>query len=293
MPIINKIYIATPDHYEAGGVESLYQLADAINNNGGTAITLFNNPNSNPIPNKYLHYNINYTNTVEDINTNLIILPEVWTEQIYQFKNIQKAIWWLSVDNNHNKFQDFNLDIIHFYQSYYALSYLLSKKASYYLPLFDYIQPKYLNTPYDINQKQNIVCYNPAKGQSFTNNIINKNPHIVFVPLVNMNENQIIETLNLSKIYIDFGNHPGRDRIPREAALLGNCIITNKSGSAEFYNDIPILDMYKTQYVDHVSNIILQIFNNFELHYNNYALYRSIIKNQKQQTYNQVMSYFT
>ena len=58
MPTINKIYIATPDHYEAGGVESLYQLADAINNSGGTAITLFDNPNSTPIPNKYLHYNI-------------------------------------------------------------------------------------------------------------------------------------------------------------------------------------------------------------------------------------------
>jgi hypothetical protein len=289
---MNQIYIATPDHYEAGGVESLYQLADAINNNGGTGITVFPNPNNDPIPNKYLHYNINYANNIEDLDTNLIIMPEVWTEQLYQFKNIQKAIWWLSVDNNHGKFQDFTLNIIHFYQSYYALSYLLGKKASRYLPLFDYIQPKYVDAAYNISQKQNIVCYNPAKGQEFTNAIISANPNITFVPLVNMNEDQIIKTLTLSKIYIDFGNHPGRDRIPREAALLGNCIITNKSGSAGFYNDITILNIYKTTNTHDVGNIIMDIFNNFALHFNNFTMYRSIIKNQKQQTYNQIKGYF-
>ena len=40
---------------------------------------------------------------------------------------------------------------------------------------------------------------------------------------------------------MDFGFHPGQDRLPREAALLKNCIITNREGSAAFYKDVPIL----------------------------------------------------
>ena len=32
--------------------------------------------------------------------------------------------------------------------------------------------------------------------------------------------------LILFGIYLDFGYHPGKDRMPREAALFNNCIIT-------------------------------------------------------------------
>ena len=41
-----------------------------------------------------------------------------------------------------------------------------------------------------------------------------------FVPLINLNNDEIINTLSKSKIYIDIGSHPGKDRLPREAALL-------------------------------------------------------------------------
>ena len=60
-----------------------------------------------------------------------------------------------------------------------------------------------------------------------------------------MSRTQMIETLQRAKVYIDFGNHPGKDRIPREAAILGCCVITGKRGSAAFYEDVPISDEYK------------------------------------------------
>jgi hypothetical protein len=46
-------------------------------------------------------------------------------------------------------------------------------------------------------------------------------------------------------VYIDFGNHPGRDRIPREAAAMGCVVITNRRGSAENDVDIPIPNFLK------------------------------------------------
>ncbi|MEI6426720.1 MAG: hypothetical protein WCO66_05240, partial [Candidatus Absconditabacteria bacterium] len=137
----NKIYVHTPDHYETGGVEALFQLVDAINNMGGNAIALFDRPDNYPVPLKYQHYNVPYIHTsmYEDREENLVIVPEVWTERLDSIRNARKSIWWLSVDNNQAKFQNFSdSNIFHFYQSHYALNYLTSNNAICCLPLFDY-----------------------------------------------------------------------------------------------------------------------------------------------------------
>lgn len=289
-----KIYINIPAQAIAGGVESLFQLADAINNVGGESIVLWDIPYSDPVPAKYKHYNIQHSIDVEDTPDNWVIYPEVWTEKLGTYSNMKKAIWWLSVDNNHGKFQEFsNSNITHFYQSFYALDFLQKNGVEKYLPLFDYIPENYIESTYDISLKRNIVCYNPVKGLAITNQIKSLNPNVQFAPIVNMDENQIIELLKLSKIYIDFGHHPGRDRIPRESAILGNCIITNSKGAAGFYNDIPIDSRFKTSNVEEIGTTILKCFENFETEINNFSLYRSSIKNQKEQLHNLVKQYFT
>jgi hypothetical protein len=108
-----------------------------------------------------------------------------------------------------------------------------------------------------------------------------------------MSKYQIIELLKSSKVYIDFGNHPGRDRIPREAAILGNCVITNLKGSAGFYNDITINKEYKITNIEEIGNIIRNCFNNYESVINEHSLYMSLIKNQKEQLNNLTKQYFT
>jgi hypothetical protein len=107
-----------------------------------------------------------------------------------------------------------------------------------------------------------------------------------------MNENQVIETLARSKVYIDFGHHPGRDRIPRESAILGNCVITNYLGSAGFYNDIPIESKYKISDFSKIGDLINKCFGDFGYMINDYSLYRSSIINQKEQMQNLVKQYF-
>lgn len=288
-----KIYINIPAGAIAGGVESLYQLADALRTLGKESYVVFDAPHPSPIPEKYHHYDIHVATVVEDYKNNWVIYPEVWTDRIHEYNNVKKAIWWLSVDNNHNRFTEWNNEnITHLYQSYYAFSHIINNGGSYYLPVFDYINHKYTSHPTSITTKQDIVCYNPVKGKEITSEIIRLNPDISFVPLIDMTEDQIIETLSLSKVYIDFGNHPGRDRIPREAALLNNCVITNFRGSAMFYNDIPISNKYKTESYEQIGNLIKDCFVNFESNLTDFELYRNSIKNQKQQTINQASQIF-
>ena len=57
--------------------------------------------------------------------------------------------------------------------------------------------------------------------------IIMSNTDIKFVPLINYGINELIEILLKSKIYVDFGFHPGVDYLAREAAILKNCVISN------------------------------------------------------------------
>lgn len=289
----NKIYITIPAGVVAGGVEALYQLADVIRQSGGESYVVYNKNHHNPFPEKYRHYDIHISNKVEDDKNNWIIYPEIWTKRVNEFRNIKKVIWWLSVDNNYNQFNDWgNENITHLYQSYYAFTHILNNGGSYYLPLFEYINNNYLCKSSPIEHKQNIICYNPAKGQEITNEIIRLNPDLTFVPLTGMSQNQIIDTLSISKIYIDFGHHPGRDRIPREAAILNNCIITNLKGSARFYNDVPIKNKYKTDSHESVGDLLRDCFVNFETNLKDFELYRNSIKQQKQEMINQTLQIF-
>lgn len=51
--------------------------------------------------------------------------------------------------------------------------------------------------------------------------------------------------LRQCKVYIDFGQHPGMDRIPREAAACGCLVLVGERGSASYFNDVPLPAEYK------------------------------------------------
>ncbi|MCD6490538.1 MAG: hypothetical protein J7K20_07430 [Thermodesulfobacterium sp.] len=150
--------------------------------------------------------------------------------------------------------------------------------------LSEYLHEDYLRTSVDLSKKENFVAFNPAKGFLFTRKIIKAADDITFVPIENLTRDEVIQLLKKAKVYIDFGNHPGKDRLPREAAILGCCVITGKRGSAKYFEDVPIPEEYKFE--DKEENIPLIVekikdcFKNFEMHYRNFENYRKIIKNE-------------
>ncbi|MGB9794733.1 hypothetical protein [Caldisericum exile] len=152
--------------------------------------------------------------------------------------------------------------------------------------LSEYLNPEFLKIQTDLSKKENIIAYNPKKGFSFTKKIISSARNIKFVPLINMSREEVIKALQKAKVYIDFGNHPGKDRLPREAAILGCCVITGKRGSAAFFEDVPIPDEYKFE--DREENIpkiiekIRDCFENFKERYKDFDYYRQVIKNEPQ-----------
>lgn len=79
-----------------------------------------------------------------------------------------------------------------------------------------------------------LYCIILKKGIKFTKKLIDKSIGIKWIPIENMTTQQVKSLLGNSKVYVDFGNHPGKDRFPREAAIMGCCVITGKRGVQSF-----------------------------------------------------------
>jgi len=307
-----KIFVSCPANVATGGPELLHQLVHELNKLNFNAFMFYHDmDNTNPIHKEYIKYDNPYVDKIEDDKNNILIVPEMNTGMIYNYTNIQKVIWWLSVDNYYKIFQSniiwksfikkilyklgyfkvyrFQKDIklLHFVQSEYAKQHLLNKGITNISFLGDYLNELFIKKQIDNfnNQKEDIIIYNPKKGIEFTKKIINNSKNIKFVPIENMTREEVATLLSRAKVYIDFGNHPGKDRIPREAAISGCCIITNKQGSAKYYEDVMINDRFKFDDIDNnIPNIIKKIqdcINNYNDNISKFDKYRKKIKQEQ------------
>lgn len=314
LKIINNqsvFYVVCPANLATGGPELLHQLAYELKSNGKKVFMYYlNSKTKDPVHEYYKEYKLEYVNSVEDSTDSVIIFPEVYTEKMLLFNKAKKIIWWLSVDNyfisrphvmgrlnrmildkfNSQNFLFFSGIIgkadFHLVQSFYAADLLKRKNILNYAFLSDYLHSSFLKETVDVDQKEDIVAYNPKKGTAFTKMLIDSLNEINFVPIQNMTRSEVVSLLKRAKVYIDFGNHPGKDRIPREAAFLNCCVITGKEGSANFYQDVPIKSCYKFDKekasVKEISLTILSCFDDFTHHNLQFESYRSeIIKEQK------------
>jgi hypothetical protein len=309
----SKIFISCPANCVTGGPEALHQLGHKLRlyENAGVYMFYYNKQDQDPIAKEYKFYNVPYVDKVEDNPQNVLIVPEVKTSLIYQFPKTQKGIWWLSVDNffkskrslkkllkdlltfsiKAERVYNFSseLNLIHLVQSEYARSFLKSKQItdSQIEHLSDYLNTDFLKAATDsLIKKEDWIAYNPRKGFEFTQHLIEAAPELEWKPIQNMTRAQVIDLLKKSKVYIDFGNHPGKDRIPREAAICNCCVITGRKGSAAFYEDVPIQDEFKfSDELSIIPNIIRKIrtcLSNHEHEVQKQDNYRDIIRHEEQ-----------
>ncbi|MEM4325821.1 MAG: hypothetical protein QXU40_00785 [Candidatus Pacearchaeota archaeon] len=177
-----------------------------------------------------------------------------------------------------------NMEVIHLAQSYYAKDFLEKRGVKKIYILSDYINKDFLYK--GKIKKENLVAYNPRKGWEITEKIIkNSPPHIKYVKLFNMAPFEISKTLAKCMVYIDFGDHPGKDRIPREAVIHDCCVIVGKRGSAKFYEDIPIKEEYKFSVeplnIDAIIGKINECIKDYKNKIKDFKIYKRIVKNDE------------
>jgi len=307
MDYFKKIILFIPNTNLSGGPELFYQLGESLKNLELNAfVFFFGDGDSKKSRNRFSKYNVNFIEKFIDDEKNLLVFPDSFTKLIESYPKSQKCIFWCSIDNYY-RYKGFNKleNIIkkfgsllktrvplyklkklnHISQSNYATQYLIKKGINSYF-LGDYIAHEfYINNSVRLI-KEDFVLYNPKKGFKFIRKLINFCSNIKFVPIEKMTPDEVNIILSKAKIYIDFGRHPGKDRIPREAALNQCCIITNTMGSAGNDIDMPIPLEYKFRKIDNnslikIQSLIQRIFLNYEYETLKFDRYRDSINKEK------------
>ena len=312
-----KVYIVCPGNVNTGGAELCHQLASQLIQFGVDARLVYYETTGNalnkkaPVHETYKKYRVPYTFRLEDRPQNILIAPEAATEYLYYAKKIRRVIWWMAVDNYfvHDianlksylseplfspmkqffYFAESDNDIEHWVQSEYArqfvnLNGIVDDKIH---PVGDYLNQAFLSraAQVDLSVKKNFVAFNPRKGFEVTQQLMRLAPDIEWRPIQNMTPEQVQDLLAAAKVYVDFGNHPGKDRIPREAAISGCVVITGRRGSAS--NDVDINIPAEFKFDERTANPLQVIekiregFENFSAAHEKQAAYRARILNDK------------
>lgn len=311
-----NFFICIPPYVATGGITLAFSMIEKLRRRGYKVSLFFNprpNPAQNPIPPLYDKYNANYVNYIPDNPNSFIITTEINIDMLQPFRHAKKAIWWMSFDfywdskkkaifmkniflhtlykylhnpkTVHYYFK--NKNILHLSQCAYIEESLIKYgiKKNKIVRLSDFIDPLFNINDTKVSQKENIVLYNPKKGFEFTRTLIALSKKIKWIPIERMTPLEVRNLMLKSKVYIDFGFHPGKDRIPREAALCGCCVITGRKGAAANEFDIPIPPEFKfNDTIESASNIISlieSIFDNYEKYNYCFNGYREIIRNEE------------
>lgn len=307
-----NVIIFAPCNIVTGGVELAHQLCYELNayaESTGTDITAkmcYNDisksfedrcrdiPEDKDAPDRYAIYNTEHITdrSVIDREDTVLVIPETSSLISYQFTRAKKVLWWMSVDNYISCTDEKDLDLLaehfslHLYQSEYARQYVSDKiPGAELMPLTDYINLQHGTFLYPGEFRKNLALYNPKKGLQDLKPLIERTQSwLQWLPLINLDVEKEILYMQMARIYVDFGPHPGMDRIPREAAVNGCCVITNKKGSAANDVDVPIPAKYKFEdmtALDDIEKLMHDICDDFTAHQNDFALYRERIHGEK------------
>jgi len=283
---------------------------------------------------EYRSYNVKTCSTIVDSRDNMLILPEIYFSYVSQYSNIYFGCWWLSVNNRYRacslmqklqyassikqKFEvvkrylkkyekcspnDNRLlkkndkRIFHFYQSVYAQCHLYNLGFSKILPLSDYINCEFWkNNSMDLDRREDVVLYNPSKGFEITKKIIAFMPEVHFVPIVGYDRTQMIKLFQSSKLYIDFGSFPGKDRLPRETVLCDCCLITGKDGASFYFEDVAIDDSYKFDLrfinIEDIAQRIRYVLANYNICCKDFEFYKARILREQDVFEREVVNFF-
>lgn len=314
-----RILVMCPGNAVTGGPEVLHQLVHTLRRQGqDAAICYYPIETSFTVPDSYRGYNVVVDQFVDRADQ-IVVIPEVATKLADELRLSQGLVWWLSVDNFYGRTGQGTLhDVIghmlavfrsrrktlaelrhfgHLAQSTYALDFLARNGFEAAL-LTDYLADEHFSTEAASKDRRNAIAYNPRKGAPVVARLRRALQHVEFIPIVGMTKEKVAELLRSVKVYVDFGHHPGKDRLPREAAMAGACVITGVRGSAAFAEDVAIPDAFKLdENSPHLAvefgDLVRSIFADFDGQSARFDAYRKAIREEKAVFEKQVRELFS
>ncbi len=308
-----EIYVVSPSNLKSGGPEALHQLVYYLNLCGfHSSVAYFDTLDNYQVIPEYQQYVRTWVHaeTIPDIHNNIIIFPEGSNilSHYADFKNIQKAIWFLSIffyrgycrtphifkerlrsfvrrqiiaveSVTKGGYRIGSKNCLNLTASHYAFDYLKRKGGNpqlliepVSLEIIHYMKQRQFQFD-DAENREDIILYNPQREQNLVvaENLKKQFPQYQIIPLKGYSHDEMLKLMNKSKLLIEFGNFPGAERIPKEAVICGMCIIANNAGSARFRQDVVIDDNYKFDGFDEHKSQIYNLVTDIMEHYESHV----------------------
>lgn len=327
-----KIFVVYPRGLRTGGPEALHQLVDMLRSLGQDAYLVphWTTKNEDRAA-QFAGYDAPEATEIDDSTGNLVVVPEVFVADLFALKQATPVCWWLSIDNSptfmaerivdrslHNKLQSYRAAVIpylqlikngvgpgrikrsrivHLAQSSYAWSFLFARLNVVPSLLSDYTPTQEFEAADHISRNSRLVTFNPVKGGNIIREVMKiADPAIQWRPIQGMTRPEVVATLQECAIYLDLGFHPGKDRMPREAALSGALTVVGRRGSGAFFADVPLPWEHKINpddsEVQTAAAMLPKLMDDLNSEISKQDSYRNTIRNEKAKFESEVSDIF-
>jgi hypothetical protein len=325
-----------PRGQRTGGPEALHQLVDALRALDHEAY-LVPTPESRRQArvSAYSPYDAPEADCYVDGPGNTLITYETRLHDLEAVHSGRPAVWWLSIDNSHaygwqrawtrranwhtdvaralkagwqgrperrefHRRRDFlRTDVLHLTQSFYAKDFLSADLGVRPLMVSDYIRLDGYNGGIDPLKRGRTIAFNPARGHSRIAATAAALSEYTWTPIVDMTRSEVLDALGRSAVYVDLGHHPGRDRMPREAALQGAVVVSSQFGAGGYPGDMDIPDRFLVRlshsssgHLEQTRQILERIFRHVPSAGAQQSSYRDWIRDAKDTFFTEVADAF-
>lgn len=316
------IFVLYHKGLRTGGPEALHQLVDMLRELGKDAYLV---PHPHTVHNErveqYSVYNAPEAPAIIDAPGNVVVYPETYVYEMSGVKHARRMCWWLSIDNSltfmaermwhrstatplqkareaavpfarmwKNRVNPGMLrkdrDVVHLVQSSYAWAFVATRFDVVPSLVSDYTPTAEFQGTSQVARNHHLVTYNPAKGGHIIEAVkAHCPPSIEWRPIVGMTRSEVVSALQGCGIYLDLGHHPGKDRMPREAALSGALTVVARRGSGAFFADVPVPWEHKItpgrDEVETAAAMLPRLIGDFDAEVAKQDSYRAAILNER------------
>lgn len=334
--MFNKVFVYYPRGKDSGGPEALYQLVDSLRRSNIEAylVPYPSTVTEKAIPYFVSRYDAPEVLNTDDRKGSAILVPEAQLSLLRHVRRASPICWWLSIESSHyfrdarsriNRRLDQRNPVIidlckdafgagrsvasrlvvsdltrisHLAQSHYAWSYLATRLPMPPSLVSDYTVVENEQLSENTHAKQRpVVAYNGMKGALLVEQVAQHFSELEFRPIMGMSRTGVQDALRQAMVYLDLGPHPGKDRLPREAALLGCVTIVAMRGAGAFFDDVPIPISQKVGVeggiVKNATRVLRRVFKDLASEYSLQQSYRQEIRGERRRFDSQVSAYFT
>lgn len=176
-------------------------------------------------------------------------------------------------------------DFMHISNSYYVANYCLHKGAKKVYVIHNPIRNEFYEKIFDLNNRTKTILLGTKTPKLLVLFLWLFLKGYKIIQLRHMPFERIVKLMSESVVFAEFGSNHGRDRMPREAAMLGCIVFMNTRGSSALKEDYYIDNQYKI--IDKLINYpriikkIKKAAQNYKIQISDFDQFREQLENEK------------